>query len=85
VAAVAGAGAGAASSLTGPAAAAALAGPGEDALEPPVPETFVSLAHVQGQMRQSSLTMVSKLVEKHPDEALSLLRRWLGPQEAGQA
>jgi flagellar M-ring protein FliF len=84
-AAVAGAGAGAAS-VAGPAAAAALAGPGEEAPEPlPVPETFVSLAYVQGQMRQSSLTMVSKLVEKHPDEALSLLRRWLGPQEAGQA
>lgn len=36
-------------------------------------------------MRRSSLTMVTKLVEKHPEEALSVLRRWLGPQEAGQA
>jgi flagellar M-ring protein FliF len=71
-----------------PAAAAALAAAGEEAeAQPlPAPETLVSLSHVQGQMRQSSLTMVTKLVEKHPEEALSVLRRWLGPQgEAGRA
>ena len=74
---------GAAAALTG-ASAAALGAPGDDA-QPSAPETFVSLSHVQGQMRQSSLTMVSTLVDNHPEEALSVLRRWLGPQEAGRA
>jgi flagellar M-ring protein FliF len=67
--------------------AAALAAADREEPQPlPAPESFVSLAHVQGQMRQSSLTAVAKLVEKHPEEALSVLRRWLGPQgEAGRA
>jgi flagellar M-ring protein FliF len=67
--------------VSGPAPAAAAAGE-EPAAEP---ETLVALSHVQGQMRASSLTMVTKLVEKHPEEALAVLRRWLAPQEAGQA
>jgi flagellar M-ring protein FliF len=86
-AALAGSAAGATAVPGTSAAAAALAAPGEEEAQPlPAPETFVSLSHVQGQMRQSSLTMVTKLVEKHPEEALAVLRRWLGPQgEAGRA
>lgn len=74
--------------------AASVAGPGgmagaaaltaEAGGEASAPETFVSLAHVQGQMRASSLTAMAALVEKHPDEALSVIRRWLAPpQDAG--
>jgi flagellar M-ring protein FliF len=75
-------GAAAPGAVVGAAAAGALPAAGG---EGPLPETLVSLPHVQGQMRESSLTMVAKLVEKHPEEALSVLRRWLGPQEAGRA
>ena len=54
------------------------------ALPPPEPEALVSLPHVQGQMRASSLSTMAALVEKHPEEALSVLRRWLGgAQETG--
>ena len=42
-----------------------------------VPETFVALPHVRGQMRQSSLVAVAALVNKHPEETLAVLRRWL--------
>jgi flagellar M-ring protein FliF len=69
-----------------PAAATALtAEAGDEGAQPsPEPEALVSLAHVQGQMRASSLTAMAALVEKHPEEALSVLRRWLGgAQEAG--
>jgi flagellar M-ring protein FliF len=72
----------AAGSVAGPAAAApaALTAEGGEA-QPPEPETLVSLPHVQGQMRASALTAVAALVEKHPDEALAVMRRWLGPQQ----
>jgi flagellar M-ring protein FliF len=58
---------------------------GDEGAQPsPEPDALVSLAHVQGQMRASSLTAMAALVEKHPEEALSVLRRWLGgAQEAG--
>lgn len=46
----------------------------------PPAEGMVSLAHVQGQMRASSLHTLTQLVEKHPDESLSVLRRWLSPE-----
>jgi len=42
---------------------------------------MVNLAQVQGQMRASSITRVISLVEKHPDETLVVLRRWLTPDD----
>jgi flagellar M-ring protein FliF len=36
---------------------------------------------VQGQMRASSLQRLSRLAEAHPEETLTVLRRWLSPQE----
>ncbi|CAA9262725.1 MAG: Flagellar M-ring protein FliF [uncultured Acetobacteraceae bacterium] len=81
-AAVAGPG-GAGSVASSAPAPAALTAEGEEAQPLPEPEAFVSLSHVQGQMRASSLTAMAALVEKHPEEALSVLRRWLSPQEAG--
>lgn len=42
---------------------------------------MVNLAQVQGQMRASSITRVINLVEKHPDETLVVLRRWLTPDD----
>jgi flagellar M-ring protein FliF len=58
--------------------AAAAAGDEPQALGPP--EALVALPNVQGQLRASSLNMVAELVEKHPGEALAVLRRWLTPQ-----
>ncbi len=45
-------------------------------------ESMVSLAQVEGQMRASSLRRITDLVERHPEETLSIVRGWIG-QEAG--
>ena len=44
-------------------------------------EAMISLAHVQGQMRASSLQGLARMVESNPDETLVVLRRWLSPQD----
>jgi flagellar M-ring protein FliF len=44
-------------------------------------EAMVSLAMVEGQMRASSIAKVQQLAEKHPEETLQLMRRWLTPEE----
>ncbi|MDO9710019.1 flagellar basal-body MS-ring/collar protein FliF [Paracraurococcus lichenis] len=57
--------------------------PGADpAALPSGEESMVSLAHVQGQMRASSLNGLIQLVQRHPDESLAVLRRWLDPEDA---
>lgn len=40
-------------------------------------ESMVNLAQVEGQMRASSLRRIGELVEKHPDETLSIVRGWM--------
>jgi flagellar M-ring protein FliF len=44
-------------------------------------ERMIHLAHVQGQMRASSIARITKLVEENPDQALLVVRRWLTPEE----
>ncbi|HET7880298.1 MAG TPA: flagellar basal-body MS-ring/collar protein FliF [Acetobacteraceae bacterium] len=75
----------------GGSALAALAAPGVAALPGPnapgvaagVPaalledESMVNLAQIEGQMRASSLRKISELVEKHPEETLSIVRGWM--------
>jgi len=89
------AGGSAAAALPGAAGAAALAAPGGVAALPGAAgaaalpgaagsegdETMVSLAMVAGQMRASSLNRLVKLVEQHPEGALTVIRRWLTPEE----
>jgi flagellar M-ring protein FliF len=77
--------------LSGPAAAAAaaaLAGPGGQAMlagpdgETPLLEndSLINMTQVEGQMRASSLRRVAELAEKHPDEALSVIRSWMAQE-----
>jgi flagellar M-ring protein FliF len=77
--------------LTGPAAAAAaaaIAGPGSKAAlaaaDGTVPliegETMINVSQVEGQMRASSLRRIADLAEKHPDEALSVIRSWMAQE-----
>ncbi len=40
-------------------------------------ESMVNLAQIEGQIRASSLRRVSELVDKHPDETLSIVRGWM--------
>ncbi|UFN48289.1 flagellar M-ring protein FliF [Roseomonas sp. OT10] len=64
-------------------AAGALAGAGMAALPgTPEAEQNQALAQAEEQMRASTLTRIAELVEKHPDEAVGVVRRWLSPEEA---
>ena len=62
---------------------AALPGPNAPAMAAGVPtalledESMVNLAQIEGQMRASSLRKISELVEKHPEETLSIVRGWM--------
>lgn len=44
-------------------------------------ERMIHLAHVQGQMRASSIARITQLVEENPDQALQVVRRWLTPED----
>jgi flagellar M-ring protein FliF len=45
-------------------------------------ESMVNIAQIEGQMRASSLREVAELVDKHPNETLTIVRSWMG-QENG--
>jgi flagellar M-ring protein FliF len=49
----------------------------------PGSETMIDRAQIEGQLRASAINNLLELVEQHPDEALSVLRRWLTPEEPG--
>lgn len=77
--------------LTGPAAAAAaaaLASPaGQQMLAGPDGEmamvegdSMINMSQVEGQMRASSLRRVAELAEKHPEEALGVIRSWMAQE-----
>ncbi len=38
---------------------------------------MVNIAQIEGQMRASSLRRIGELVEKHPEETLSIVRGWM--------
>jgi flagellar M-ring protein FliF len=40
-------------------------------------ESMVNIAQIEGQLRASSLRRITELVEKHPDETLSIVRGWM--------
>ena len=58
-------------------------GAGTPALQRPSPvpqledESMVNIAQIEGQMRASSLRKITELVEKHPDETLTIVRGWM--------
>ncbi|MFT8242853.1 flagellar basal-body MS-ring/collar protein FliF [Roseomonas sp. BN140053] len=69
--------------LAGRAGGTALPGPAEPAglLESSEAEEMISIAKIEGQMRASSIARINDLIEKHPEEAMGVLRRWLTPAE----
>ena len=38
---------------------------------------MIDIDKVDGQVKTSALNKVSEIVDKHPDEAISILRSWL--------
>ena len=45
-------------------------------------DSMVDLANIEGQLRASSLRKLAEMVEKHPDESLSIMRGWLAQERA---
>lgn len=69
----------AAAALAAPGGQAMLAGPdGEVALAEG--DSMINIGQVEGQMRASSLRRVAELAEKHPEEALSVIRSWMAQE-----
>jgi flagellar M-ring protein FliF len=44
-------------------------------------DQMMNMAHVQGQLRASSIARITSLVDAYPDEALLAVRRWLTPED----
>jgi flagellar M-ring protein FliF len=45
-------------------------------------DSMVDMANIEGQLRASSLRKLAEMVEKHPDESLSIMRGWLNQERA---
>jgi flagellar M-ring protein FliF len=45
-------------------------------------EEMISLSHVEGQLKASSIAALAEMVSKHPEESVGVMRRWLAPAEA---
>ena len=45
-------------------------------------DSMVNIANVEGQLRASSIRRLSDLVEKHPEESLSIVRAWMQQEPA---
>lgn len=43
----------------------------------PSPAPSIDLSHVEGRVKESSLKKIAEIVDKHPDEAVAILRNWL--------
>lgn len=43
-------------------------------------ESMINIAQIEGQMRASSIRRVAELAEKHPDEAVSVVRGWMAQE-----
>ena len=76
----AGAGGGMAGGGLGGAGMPALAGPGGSGGASGgmlTDESMVEMANIEGQIKASSIRRLSDLVDKHPDESLSIMRAWM--------
>ncbi len=61
--------------LTGPATAPVPIGLGDEDLEDS--NELIDIEKVEGRVKASSLRKIGEIVEKHPEEALSIIRNWL--------
>jgi len=66
--------------LTGPGGVPALTGPGGVPLLED--ESMVQMANIEGQLRASSIRKLADMVEKHPEETLSIMRGWMAAERA---
>lgn len=67
--------------VAGPDGVPMVAGPDGVPALPPGPEAMVTVNNVEGQLRASMIAKLAELVDKHPDESLVVIRRWIAPEE----
>ena len=83
-----GAAATAVAALPGPAGGGAVAGAGEAAPQLAAetlgalgePESMINVANIEGKMRASSIRRIAELVERHPEEAVAVVRGWMAQE-----
>ncbi len=46
-------------------------------------ESMIDLAHIEGRVKASSLKKIEEIVDKHPEEAVSIIRGWLHQEQTG--
>jgi flagellar M-ring protein FliF len=70
---------GAAGALAGPMGMGALPGPGGGlvAQEIPEEESMIDISQVEGRVRASSMKKIGEIVDKHPEEAVAIIRSWM--------
>jgi flagellar M-ring protein FliF len=79
---MAGAYAGAGGMLAAAGSAGALIGEGEMGAQALLAdESMVSVANIEGQMRASAIRRLSEMVEKHPEETLTIMRGWMSQDQ----
>ena len=44
------------------------------------PESMIDMAKVDGQVRASTVKKIGEIVEKHPEEAVGVVRSWMAPE-----
>ncbi|MDO8605428.1 MAG: flagellar basal-body MS-ring/collar protein FliF [Phaeospirillum sp.] len=62
--------------LTGPGAV-AMAAPGLGGEEEVIADELIDIDKVEGRVKASSIRKIGEIVEKHPEEALSIIRNWM--------
>jgi len=45
--------------------------------QPTQPEAMIDVERVDGRVRESAITKVGEIVDKHPDETLNIIRNWM--------
>ena len=66
--------------LGGPAGAMALPAPnGGNAVGRPAPNNgeMIDIGQVEGRVRASSMKKIGEIVDKHPEEAVAIIRSWM--------
>jgi flagellar M-ring protein FliF len=48
----------------------------------PEDESMINIVNIEGQLRASSVRRIADLIDKHPDESLSIMRAWMHQEAA---
>ncbi len=69
--------------LTGPEATADMAELLEDEEDASLLDQMIDINQVEGRVRASSLTKIAEIVDKHPEEAIAIVRNWMYQETGG--